>query len=118
MIKERKTKEVTVTVPHNYDWDEELLQFREHIDVPTDNADLTNAKVGDVYETNLGEKAVLISTNGICGDFHYIFLVTSRYGGDRTFSFNKDGFYSEHYKKDLYIKEKLKNNKEDTIWLK
>lgn len=101
-------KEVTVTVPHNYDWDEELLQFREHIDVPTDNADLTNANVGDVYETNLGEKAVLISTNGICGDFHYIFLITTKYG-DRAECCNKDGFFSVTFKK-YYIKEQLKNN--------
>lgn len=113
MSKEKTTKEVTVTVPSNYDWDEELLKFREHIDEPTDNADLTNAKVGDVYETNIGEKAVLISTNGMGLDVPFIFLVTS-IEGDRTLSCDKNGFYSK-FVKEYYIKEltpkSIKNEK-------
>lgn len=109
MDKEQKTKKVTVTVPYNYDWDEDLLRFTEHIDEPTDNADLTNAKVGDIYETNFGEKAVLISVNGMglngMGlNVPFIFLVTS-IDGDRTFSCTKDGFYSP-FVKEYYIKEK------------
>lgn len=103
MDKEQKTKEVTVKVPYNYDWDEDLLRFTEHIDEPTDNADLTNAKVGDIYETNFGEKAVLISTNGMGLGFPFIFLVMS-IEGDRTFACTKDGFYSP-YVKEYYIKE-------------
>lgn len=51
-----KTVTITVTVPDNYEWDEKQLRFRELINEPVDKADLTNAKVGDVYETNYGEK--------------------------------------------------------------
>lgn len=113
MSKEQKTKEVTVKVPYNYDWDEELLRFREHIEEPTDNADLTNAKVGDIYQTNFNEKAVLISTRGLYGDYRYIFILTSK-GGDRTYCSDKNGFCASHIK-NYYIKEltpkSIKNEK-------
>lgn len=103
MNKGQKTKEVTVTVPYNYDWDEELLIFREHIEGPTDNADLTNAKIGDVYKTNYNEKAELISTRGMYGDYRYIFFLPSE-DGDRIFCCDKNGFCSERIK-GYYIKE-------------
>lgn len=93
-------KTVTVSVPDNYEWDEKQLTFRKHIKEPIDIADLTNAKVGDVYETNLGEKAVLVSTNGL------IFLVTRKdgeYECEMAICFGKNGLLSG-YNTTYYIK--------------
>lgn len=99
-------KTVTVSVPDNYEWDEKQLGFRKCIKKPIDIADLTNAKVGDVYETNLGEKAVLVSTNG--PNSRFIFLVTRRDGDyecEMAICFGKNGLLSG-YNTTYYIKNK------------
>lgn len=100
-----KTVTITVTVPDNYEWDEKQLRFRELINEPVDKADLTNAKVGDVYETNYGEKAVLVSTNGP-KDFRFIFLVNridTDYNCETASCFAENGLFLGYNKK-YYIK--------------
>lgn len=100
-------KTITVSVPYNYEWDEKQLRFREHIAEPLDIADLTKAKVGDVYKTNLGEKAVLVSTKGP-KDFRFIFLVTrtdGEYECEMPICFGENGLLSGYNTK-YYIKNK------------
>lgn len=100
-------KEVTVTVPDNFEWDEYLYIFRERSEKVTDNADLTNAKVGDVYETCLNEKAVLVSTNGP-KNCRFIFLITrtdTGYPCEMPDCFDEHGFGAGCYQK-YYIRKK------------
>lgn len=98
---------ITVSVPDNYEWDEKQLRFIEPLAKPIDSADLTQAKVGDVYETNIREKAVLVSTNGP-KEFRFIFLVTrtdGEYECEVPICFSENGLLSGYNIK-YYIKNK------------